>query len=101
MSKLPNYEEFNQLNESRASTDTMEEFFKAVKQLKRAAIITPLDYQRFDQEMFFEFDHDGKEYRVSYAPRKKQIFITNMADGEEFTANTLRDFTNFLQNDNK
>ena len=94
MAKLSKYKDF--INEAFTSADMMETLYDAVKQLKKGSIITPLDYQNFDKEFFFEFSNAGDEYRIHYTRRDETILATNMDTGDNQQITSVGEFMNLI-----
>ena len=97
MSKLPKYSEFAKiLNEAHSVADDIKAYFDIAKKLKRGNITTPLDYQPFDKEAFFEFSNNGHEYRVHYSKADNEVRVTNMDTNEETLVINKDEFINIL-----
>jgi len=78
------------------ASDQMQSYYEAIKKLKRTSIITPFDYQNFDKEFFFEFSHNGVEYRVHYSNQVKKIMITNMDTGSDDDVTSMSEFMKLI-----
>lgn len=97
MKNLKSFKEF--INEnwsgfiSEGSSDSSKllmAMFDAVKRSGNATIKTPLDYQNFDKESYFDVVSNGTEFRVHYNPDSK-VILTNMDSNENISVGSVEE----------
>lgn len=71
------------LNEGNVSSDLFIEMYEDLKKINRTGISVPPSYQTFDRDMFFEFEANGMNYRLSFESSDGTHTLTNMDDGTE------------------
>ena len=88
--KLPNYEQF--INEANKRSTLFQDIYEMMKKTHRTGITEVPQYQKFDQDVFFEFKENGITYRVHHDSIKGNVELTNMDDGEITEIVSVQDF---------
>jgi len=95
MKNLKTFDQF--INESdRINESLIQELYDMVEKSGNTFVDSYMDYQNFDQEVFFEFKANGINYRIHQASKEEGVTLTDMDSSESFRIESKEELTTYI-----